>query len=60
MPESNPTRANIGVTVCQRRQHQWRSRVSLAAATDDEMTSADVKELANFISAQPMEEEREP
>jgi hypothetical protein len=34
--------------------------VSLAAATDDEMTSADVKELANFISAQPMEEEREP
>lgn len=36
-----------------RRQHGL-----LRAATDDDMSIADVKELANFISAQPMDDAR--
>ena len=33
--------------------------ISVRAATDDDLNSVDVKELANFISAQPLDDERE-
>eukprot|EP00983_Pelagomonas_calceolata_P110150 1159637-Pelagomonas_calceolata.AAC.4 len=44
-----------GKAVSQRRRQHGPVR----AATDDDMSSADVKELANFISAQPMDDARE-